>query len=137
MKNGNFYGGRYQVYGDIRANDFLNETTNVVTGYDVWLLNALGTSQNSIKNLWSQAYFTINLCNLFLDGMIAKGNSVVSSSLAANYNGEARFIRALCYYSLLQYYAKPYADNNGANAGLPLRLTGIKGSGYSDLARST
>jgi hypothetical protein len=137
LKNGNFYGGRYQVYGDIRGEDFLNETTNVVTGYDVWLLNALGTSQNSIKNLWSQAYFTINLCNLFLDGMIAKGNTIVSPTLASNYNGEAHFIRALCYYSLLQYYAKPYADNNGANAGLPLRLTGIKGSGYSDLARSS
>ena len=24
-QNGNFYGGRYQVYGDIRADDFINE----------------------------------------------------------------------------------------------------------------
>ena len=77
LKNGNFYGGRYQVYGDIRADDFINETTNGVTGFDVWNLNPTGTSQNSVKNLWSQAYFTINLCNLFIDGMAAKGSSVV------------------------------------------------------------
>ncbi|MBL0181205.1 MAG: RagB/SusD family nutrient uptake outer membrane protein [Chitinophagaceae bacterium] len=137
LKNGNFYGGRYQVYGDIRAEEFINETTNGVTGFDVWNLNPLGTSQNSVKNLWSQAYYTINLCNLFIDGMAAKGTSVVGTTLSNNYLGEARMIRALSYYSLLQYYARPYADGNGNKPGLPLRLTGIKGSGFSDLARST
>lgn len=137
LKNGNFYGGRYQVYGDIRGEDFINETTNGVTGFDVWNLNPTGTSQNSVKNLWSQAYYTINLCNLFIDGMAAKGTSVVGTALSNNYLGEARLIRALSYYSLLQLYARPYADGNGSKPGLPLRLTGIKGSGASDLARST
>lgn len=137
LKSGNYYGGRYQVYGDIRADDFINETTNVVTGFDVWNLNPTGTSQNSIKNLWSSAYYTINLCNLFIDGMAAKGTAVVGTTLSNNYLGEAKLIRALTYYSLLQYYARPYADGAGSKPGLPLRLTGIKGSGYSDLARST
>lgn len=137
LKNGNFYGGRYVVYGDIRADDFLNETSNNVTGYDVYNLNPTNSSQNTVKNLWSQAYFTINLANLFIDGMAEKGAAVVGQTLANNYLGEARLIRALCYYSLLQYYARPYADGNGSKPGLPLRLTGIKGPGFSDLARST
>jgi starch-binding outer membrane protein, SusD/RagB family len=137
LKNGNFYGGRYIVYGDIRGEDFINETTNGVTGFDVWNLNPTGTSQNSVKNLWSQAYYTINLCNLFIDGMAAKGSAVVGPTLSATYLGEARLIRALSYYSLLQYYARPFADGSGSKPGLPLRLTGIKGSGSSDLARST
>ncbi len=137
LKNGNFYGGRYIVYGDIRGEDFINETTNLVTGSDVWSLNCAGTSQNSVKNLWSQAYYTINLCNLFNDGMAAKGATVVPAATANNYVAESRLIRALSYYSLLQLYAKPYADGNGSKPGLPLRLTGIKGSGSSDLARST
>ena len=137
LKNGNFYGGRFIVYGDIRGEDFINETTNGVTGFDVWNLNPTGTSQNSVKNLWAQAYFTINLSNLFIDGMAAKGTSVVGTTLSNNYLGEARLIRALSYYSLLQLYARPYADGAGSKPGLPLRLTGIKGSGSSDLARST
>jgi starch-binding outer membrane protein, SusD/RagB family len=137
LKNGNFYGGRYVVYGDIRGEDFINETTNLVTGSDVWSLNCAGTSQNSVKNLWSQVYYTINLCNLFNDGMAAKGSTVVSAALANNYIAESRLIRALSYYSLLQLYARPFADGNGSKPGLPLRLTGIKGSGFSDLARST
>lgn len=137
LKNGNFYGGRYVVYGDIRGENFLNETSNLVTGFDVWGLNATNTSQNSVKNLWSQAYFTINSANLFIDGMGAKGTSVVGAALSNNYLGEARLIRALCYYSLLQYYARPYADGNGNKPGLPLRLKGISTPGFSDLARST
>lgn len=137
LKNGNFYGGRYQVFGDIKGEDFINETTNVVTGFDVWNLNPTGTSTNSVKNLWAQAYYTINSCNLFIDGMNRKGTSVVGPALSANYIGEARLIRALSYYSLLQFYARPYADGAGNKPGLPLRLTGISTPGFSDKARST
>lgn len=136
-KGGAFYAGRFIVYGDIRGEDFLNETGNLVTGADVWSLNATGTSTNSVINLWAQAYFTINLCNVTIEGVAAKGPSVVGNTLTNNYLGEARFVRALCYYSLLQLYARPYADGAGSKLGLPLRLTGIKGPGFSDMARST
>jgi len=137
FKTGNFYGGRAQVAGDIRAEDFLNETTNLVTGADVWQLNATGTSQNFVKNLWAAAYSTINLCNLFIDGMAAKGTSVVGATLSNNYLGEASLVRAASYLKLLEHYARPFADGNGSKPGVPLRLTGIKASGSSDLARST
>lgn len=136
-KGSSFYAGRYIVYGDIRGEDFINETGNLVTGSDVWALNATGTSTNSVINLWAQAYFTINLCNITIEGVTAKGPAVVGTTLTNNYLGEARLIRALCYYSLLQLYARPYADGAGSKPGLPLRLTGIKGPGYSDMARST
>jgi starch-binding outer membrane protein, SusD/RagB family len=137
FKSGTFYGGRAQIAGDIRGEEFLNETTNGVTGYDVWQLNATGTSANFIKNLWAQAYFAINLCNLFIDGMAAKGTSVVGAALSNNYLGEARFLRAASYLKLLEHYARPYADGNGSKPGVPLRLVGIKESGSSALARST
>jgi hypothetical protein len=137
MKAGAFYGGRAQVAGDIRGEDFINETTNLVTGADVWLLNATGTSQNFVKNMWSQAYYVINLTNLFIDGMNAKGTTVVGAALGNNYIAEARLVRAIAYMKLLEHYARPYADGNGSKPGLPLRLVGIKGSGSSDMARST
>ena len=137
LKSGTLFGGRAQIAGDIRTEDFINETTNLVTGADVWQLNCTGTSANFVKNQWSQAYYVINSCNLFIDGMAAKGTTVVGTALSNNYLGEARFIRALTYYWLLQFYARPYADGGGSKPGLPLRLTGIKGSGFSDLARST
>lgn len=136
LKGGGFYGGRYIVYGDIRGEDFINETNNLITNADVWNLNATN-SATAVTGLWSQAYLTINACNVFIDGMNAKGTTVVKDSLSKNYIAEARLIRALSYYSLLQYYARPYADGNGSKPGLPLRLKGITGPGSSDLARST
>jgi starch-binding outer membrane protein, SusD/RagB family len=136
LKGGAFYAGRYVVYGDIRGEDFLNETNNNITGADVWNLNVTN-SATPVIGLWSQAYFVINSCNLFIDGMNDKGTSVVGATLGNAYIAEARLIRALSYYSLLQYYARPYADGNGNKLGLPLRLTGLKGPGASDLARST
>lgn len=136
LKGGNFYGGRYIIYGDIRGEDFINESGNLVTGSDVWNLNPTN-SATAVQTLWAQAYFTINVCNIFLEGMAGGGSTVVGATLAANYIAEAKLVRALSYYSLLQYYARPYADGNGSKLGVPLRLTGIKGSGESDLKRST
>jgi hypothetical protein len=137
LKGGGLYGGRAVIYGDIRGEDFINETQNLVTGSDVWAENCTN-SATAVTGLWSQAYYTINSVNVFLDGMAnAGGSAVVGSALAANYIAEAKFIRALSYYTLLQYYARPYADGNGSKLGVPLRLTAIKGSGYSDLVRSS
>ncbi|RYE25551.1 MAG: RagB/SusD family nutrient uptake outer membrane protein [Sphingobacteriaceae bacterium] len=137
LKNGSFYGGRVVIYGDIRGEDFINETGNLVTASDVWSLN-LTNSSTSVKSLWSQAYLTINRCNVFLDGMAAGGTTTVGNTTTSNaYLGEARLIRALSYYSLLQFYARPYADKNGANPGIPLRLKGNTGGENYDQAKAT
>lgn len=136
LKGGTFYGGRYVVYGNIRGEDFSNETSNLVTASDVWSMN-VANSATAVKTLWSQAYLTINRCNIFIDGMAAKGTSVVGTAAGAKYVAEARLIRGLSYYSLLQLYARPYADGNGSKPGLPIRLVGVAKSGESDLARST
>lgn len=136
LKGGAFYGGRYVVYGDIRGEDFLNLTNNLITNSDVWGLYA-SSSSTAVTGLWAQAYRTINSCNLFIDGMNSTGTAVVGAALSNNYLAEARLIRALSYYSLLQFYARPYADGNGSKLGLPLRLKGIAALGSSDLKRST
>ena len=109
------------MYGDVKGEEFLSEDPNLVTGADVWGLNPTNTA-TAVQNLWAQAYSTINQVNLFLDGMAAKGSAVIGAPLANNYLGEARLIRALSYYNLLQFYARPYADGNGARLGVPLRL---------------
>lgn len=136
VKSGLYLGSRYIVYNDIRAEDYNNLRTNGVTGLQTWN-HTLVASTNEVANVWGAAYSAINQANVFLEGMAGKGNTVVGSALAANYNGEARFIRAMCYYDLLQLYARPYWDGNGSKPGLPLRLKANKSSGDNDLARST
>ena len=94
-------------------------------------------SSNTIAYIWNHSYVTINNANLFIDGMKSTGTAVVGNALSKNYVAEAKVLRALSYYGLLQFFASPYADGNGSKLGVPLRLTGIKDSGSSALARST
>ncbi len=137
IKNAGMFGGRYQIFNDIRGGDFMNDRTNVVTGYDIWSYTPSNSSTNSVQNHWSRAYYVINLANVFIDGMAISGTSVVSDAVGKGYVAEARLLRALSYYSLLQFYARPYWDGNGSKPGVPLRLTGNTGSADYALARAT
>jgi starch-binding outer membrane protein, SusD/RagB family len=112
-----FISGRYQVYQDIRGEEFLNELTNAVTGFTTWNHTAL-SGTNEVNNIWMAAYYAINSCNLFLDGAPVYKAKLNNDALLANYLGEARFVRALCYYNLLILY-------------------GAKDDSGNDLARST
>jgi len=137
LKASNFYGSRYLIYNDIRSGNFLNQTGNGVTGVNIWNFTVTD-ADTYINNTWNAAYACINQTNLFLDGMEeAGGDKVAGDALAKQYKAEAKFVRALAYYSLLQLYAQPYTKDNGASPGLPLRLKGIKSSGFNDLARSS
>ncbi|RYY19567.1 MAG: RagB/SusD family nutrient uptake outer membrane protein [Chitinophagaceae bacterium] len=135
LKSGQLLGGRYFIYNDVRGENFLSNDGNRVTARAAWEFSET-SGDNEVNNLWSAAYTAINRANLFLDGMTTKGDAVAGAD-AAKFRGEARFVRAVTYYSLLQFFAKPYWDGNGSQPGLPLRLTGIKGGGLNNLARST
>jgi hypothetical protein len=135
LKSGQFYGGRYLVYSDIRGEEFIVNKPNGVTGLDTWRHN-LTSNTNEVVNLWTSAYAAINRSNLVLEGLDANA-SVLTTELATQYKGEAKFTRALAYYGLLQLYAKPFTLDNGASAGLPLRLRAEKDLTGNDLARSS
>jgi hypothetical protein len=146
VKVGGFLGGRYQIYGDIRANDFINRQSNAVTGLTVWNHTLAETSANDVVSVWGNAYAAINQINVFLAGLDANASKFAASpfpsgytTVVTNYQGEARLLRALCYYSLLQLYARPYIDGpgGGVRPGLPLRLVAESGLGNNDLARAT
>jgi hypothetical protein len=141
VKNGNFLGGRYFVYHDIRCENFLNETANNVTGFSVWNHTVQPSNINDVTNLWNTAYLAINRINVFLVGLDAnadklKGLGMTDATLNA-YRAEARFLRGLSYYSLAQLYAFPYVDGNGSKLGLPLQLNANVASGSNDLERAT
>jgi len=136
LKNGAFYGGRFVVYSDIRGEEFLNETGNGVTALQTWN-HSVFESSNEVNNLWNAAYATINSCNIYIQRADENRVVVNNDALVNQYIAEARFVRALCYHSLLRMYARPYADGNGSNLGVPLRLQAENSPLNNDLARST
>jgi starch-binding outer membrane protein, SusD/RagB family len=135
-KQGNFLGSRYSVFTDVRGEEFLNETGNGVTGLQTWN-HTVVESTNEVNYIWNAGYQTINSINIYLEGAQANSRNLGNDALLANYLGEARFIRALCYHSMVLIYCRPYTDGNGSNLGLPLRLKAERLAIDNDLARST
>ncbi len=127
-KDGNFLGSRFLVYSEIRGENFLNRTTNGVTGLQTWNFTVIESS-NEVNNTWIAGYQAINQINTFLKGLDDNKAKFVQPTFPAGfdktadtYRAEARFLRGISYYYLLQLYAKPYTSDNGASLGLPLRL---------------
>lgn len=141
LKSGAHRGGRFQVYNDVRADNFLPNSSNLVTNFATWNHTVI-SSTNEVQNLWGAVYSTINVVNVFLEGLQAAwdGGKITGFVTQAEYNqyrGEALAIRALCYFDLMQLYSKPYNIGTGANRGVPLRLTANKSAEGNDLAPST
>jgi len=135
LKHGRFLGGRYQIYNDIRAEEFLNRTSNNVTGYSIWNQTG-GADEPYLTDIWARGYLTINRANTFLAGLEENADKLDPEDVA-NFRAEAKFIRAISYFSLVQMFAKPYTADNGASPGLPLRLQPEFNSDNNSLSRST
>lgn len=133
LQNATFYGGRFIVFNEQRADEFGQNDGNAAAGSAIWNQNVASTSEY-INNLWSAGYTAINGSNILISKLA--GSAVISDSLAKLYIAEAKFVRALSYFSLVQTYAKSYFTDKNSN-GLPLRLSAITTAGNNDLARSS
>lgn len=141
MKVGDFLGGRYFVYNDVRDDQFIPTSSNLVVCYATWS-HSVVSSTNEIQNLWGAVYTAINAINVFNDNLeeywtSGKLDGIITEAEKNQYKSEALTLRAICYFDLLQLYAKPYNMGSGANPGLPLRLKGMKTAEENDLVRST
>ncbi|MBP8725920.1 MAG: RagB/SusD family nutrient uptake outer membrane protein [Saprospiraceae bacterium] len=133
LQNPNFYGGRFIIFNEQRAGEFGQNDGNAATGSAIWNQNVASTSEY-VNDLWAAAYSAINASNILMDQMGKQ--TVVSDSVAKHYKAEARFVRALCYLSLVQTFARPYRLDPNA-PGVPLRIQPITSAGNNDLARSS
>lgn len=141
MKSGAYLGGRYYVYHDVRADNFIPKSSNLVTNFASWNHTEV-SSTNEVQNLWGAIYSAVNSINVFYDGLVTAWDGgvlegKVSQDEYDQFISEALALRAMCYFNLLQLYAKPYNQGSGANPGVPLRLIAERTAEGNDLARST
>ncbi|MBL7804286.1 MAG: RagB/SusD family nutrient uptake outer membrane protein [Saprospiraceae bacterium] len=68
--------------------------------------------------MWNAGYNAINIANNVLSAL-----SVVKADDRDQVEGEALFIRAVCHFELVRFFAKPYeAGGNNTQPGIPLML---------------
>lgn len=135
LKSVFFYGAGVTIYNELRGDEFVVNKPNVTTGLQSWSQDVSPSTTEGI-NLWSGGYATINAANTFLAGLAANQGKVTATQYA-NFAGEAKLIRGLCYFALVQTYAQPYTVNNGTSMGVPLRLIAENSNADNQLARSS
>lgn len=136
LQNAEFLGGRALIYSDVRSDD-----TNTATFFGNISTFNQQANDGTAANAWTAGYRTLYGANFFLQE-IAKNSGKVTPALEAQYIGEAKFIRALVYFHLVNLYGQPYNFTpDASHLGVPLQLTAPDVSNAFDpsqnLARST
>lgn len=123
LQNAEFLGGRALIYGDVRSDD-----TNAAGYFGNVPLFIQQTNDAFAVNAWTGGYRSLYGANYFLK-QIAAHPGVTTAALEAQYIGEAKFIRALIFFTLVNLYAQPYNfTSDASHLGIPLQLTAPDGS---------
>lgn len=121
-------GDNYQV-GDVTAGVATTFDQNVIKG-------TMDPRDDRYTPIWSKPYATINQCNTIISQLPKYGQ--FDKTKQATFIGEARFIRAYCYTTLLRLYGDGALQGKTGNMGVPLRLESFDGyDGSQNIARAT
>lgn len=126
-QSGTYAGGAVRGYpfgaaaieqGDMRGEDMLNQALFYQITYES---SITPFSANNVW-MWNTLFTLINQCNVVIEGVkAAAAAKTITDAQAIAYEGECRFMRALAYHELLVNFARPFAEKNGAELGVPIR----------------
>lgn len=115
LQHPEFLGGRMQIYADLRGLD-VNASPFFSSIYSFNLLS----SDPFIEKAWTGAYRSIYECNLFLENIANVKDDVMPSEERIEHEAEARFLRATCYFYMVNFWGQQYTPQG--NLGVPLVL---------------
>jgi hypothetical protein len=109
------FGRTAPVLGDLMGDNIYQsaQNSNRYTNFNQYVQNV--TDANA-QGMWTQAYNTILRCNNIINSPLS-GNANINQ-----YKGEAYAIRALNYFNLVRFFAKPYTEDPTA-FGVPIITT--------------
>lgn len=100
-----FGGGLSTLAGGLSAGEFVISSGN----RDAYALatNTLTLTNSSMTNtLWTSAYNAIYHANAVIEGIASAQNSTVRDSVKIQYTAEAKFLRAFCYFHLVNFFGE-------------------------------
>lgn len=112
LRGVDLFGRSVPVLGDIMGDNVYQsaQNSNRYTNYNQYLHNV---TDGNAQGMWQQGYNVILRCNNII-------NSAVGANANVNqYKGEAYAIRALTYFTLVRFFAKPYTQDPTA-LGVPI-----------------
>lgn len=116
LGDGDLYGGNLLRDAELLGDDgeIFWDGTFVDPG-EIWTKSMLITNGQA-ELTWLAAYQAINSANTVLTNL-----NVVTPDKVERIEGEAKFVRAVCYFELVRAYARTWTDGNPAtNPGVPI-----------------
>lgn len=123
LQNANAFGEKYNTISELLVSDNDVFWAGTFADYeDVFRKNQVA-SNLTIYQMWANSYHTINIANTVLTKL-----DLVSEEQRPVIEGEAKFMRGLVYFYLVNLFAQPYSAGNVANEpGVPLILQPVEG----------
>ena len=113
LRGADFYGRTVPVIGDVMADNEYQSSTNT-NRYTTYNNYTYISNDGNATGMWNTGYQVILRTNNIIN------STTVPPSVNVNqYKGEAYAIRALAYFTMVRYFARPYTDNP-AGLGLPI-----------------
>ncbi|WP_422860880.1 RagB/SusD family nutrient uptake outer membrane protein [Flagellimonas sp. S174] len=116
--------------GDLNGNpqlmsDFMADNVNFVGSFtslqEIDQFETLATN-TSIDNIWADGYELIGAANNVIVNLPDVDLLDLTEEDKAQFIGEAKFLRALTYFQLVNLFAQPFQFNGGTNLGVPIVL---------------
>jgi len=115
LRNVDLYGRTIPVLGDLMA-DVTYQSASNSNRYTFYNQYGIPVVDGNALGMWTAGYQTILRVNNILS------TSLDGTANARQYKGEAHAIRALVYFELVRFFAKPFTDNP-TNNGVPVITT--------------
>jgi hypothetical protein len=130
FNSGTANGGRGYVWGAAFVQQGDNRGEDVVNTATFYQLTYTATYDPTTANnvyYWIDGYRLINRANLVIEGVSnAVTSGVIKKEVGDDYIGQAKFLRAITHFELLNFFARPYNETTGAtHLGIPYRETGV------------
>ena len=126
FKSSALYSGNLTILPDLQA-DFVFCVKGYSNAYgDIYRWKDIKATNTDIEAVYADLYGVINRCNFLLDNLDkvrANTNSDKLLDKLEQYEGEARFARALAYSELIKCYCKAYDSDEQAASELGVVLT--------------
>ena len=118
LQNASAFGEQYIFIADLLASENQVDFVGTFTDYKD-LSNKNQTKETAIATtIWENSYLIIQNMNVVLDKL-----SLVDESERDAIAAEAKFMRGVAYFELVNFFAKPYSAGNTASAdGVPIVL---------------
>lgn len=125
MQDNNAFGSQPQIIGDYMA-----DNTFFVGSFPTLqdINNYVTTSPNgSIQGWWEQAYRVINSANTVVDRAPGIKDPLATADKLNVIVANAKFLRAVTYFHLVNLFGQPFNQGNGSALGVPIVLKGFTG----------